>query len=82
MDALIDLYTTEETGLIEDVFSAHVATKIRWFPKGWGDMDVEIDDMKMEVAELASHGARLLLLLLAYIMTKNVLDDKSNEFQM
>ncbi len=76
MDQLINIYTTEDQGSMDDVF-ADVAIKNEMFPNGWKEFDGTIE----KKAVLQKHGARLLLLL-AYVMISNVLDDHSNEFQM
>jgi hypothetical protein len=81
MESLIKMYTSQQTGSVEDVFAAQLSLESRWFPKGWEDLDMDNDDSKANVPQLQHHGARLLLLL-AYIMTSNVSDDKSNEMQM
>jgi hypothetical protein len=86
MEKIIDKQTTDSTGSIMDVFSGQLVIKNKLFPKGWKDMNTEMvelkgDKLKAEDAKLEKHGARLLLLF-AYIMTTNVLDDRSNEQQM
>ena len=83
MEAVINAHTTAKTGSIEDVFSAQVAIKSKWYPQGWKDLDMDAANanMKVQTPDVQNHGARLLLLL-AYIMTTNVLDDRSNDTQM
>jgi hypothetical protein len=86
MEKIIDDHITESTGSIMDVFSGHLVIKNKLFPMGWKDMNsekVELkgDKLKAKDVKLEKHGARLLLLF-AYIMTTNVLDDRSNEWQM
>jgi hypothetical protein len=77
METLIELYVTEGEGSIDDVFS-DIPLKNKKFPDGWKDVD---NFMMDEQIVLKEHGARLLLLL-AYVMITNVLDDKSNDTQM
>ena len=90
MNLLISEYTTNDDGSMHNTFDLLLAFQKEYIAKGWESLD---EDQKVKYAAISpnpagtritvvkNHGAHLLLLL-AYIMLSNVLDDKSNDIQM
>ena len=78
MDLLISEYTTNDDGSMDNTFGRLLSVQNEYIDKGWETLDNVKDVANPSVK---NHGAHLLLLL-AYIMLSNVLDDKSNEIQM
>jgi hypothetical protein len=77
MEVLMEEYAAKDSASIKDVFGIHVSMEDKWFAQtGWDAFD---SSQKSTTPD--KDGARILLLL-AYIMTTNVLDDTSNETQM
>ena len=90
MNALISEYTRNDDGSMNNTFGYLLSVQDDYFVKCWETLD---EDQNVKLAPtppnttayrkslVKSHGPHLLLLL-AYIMLSNVLDDKSNETQM
>ena len=90
MNLLISEFTTNDDGSMYNTFGLLLDLQKEYIPNGWKSLD---EDQKVKIPAIApnravtrdtdvkNHGAHLLLLL-AYIMLSNVLDDKSNDVQM
>ena len=81
MDLLISEYTTNDDGSMDNTFGRLLSVQNEYIDKGWETLDKYQSVKDVANSSVKNHGAHLLLLL-AYIMLSNVLDDKSNEIQM
>ena len=90
MNLLISEFTTNDDGSMNNTFSLLLSFQNNYIDKGWETLDKDQNVKNVAISpntptyresDVKNHGAHLLLLL-AYIMLSNVLDDNSNEIQM
>ena len=84
MNELVAEYTKDDDGSMNNTFGDLLHCEKKYIPKGWETLDeapkAGIQGVHSS-SKVKNHGAHLLLLL-AYIMVSNVLDDNSNDTQM